>query len=173
LINYRFTINSFSKPVLNSHLINTPIGTMIAIADEHNLFLLEFTDSKEINIGNIIKRKTKPIEQIEEELKLYFSGKLKTFKTPIYIEGSEFQKKVWNELLKIPYGETRSYKQQAISLGNSNAFRAVANANGVNKLAIIIPCHRIIHSNGKLGGYAGGIEKKEWLLNHENNNKRN
>lgn len=110
---------------------------------------------------------TEALRSIEQELKKYFEGRLGKFTTPLFLLGSPFQKKVWNELLKIPYGTTRSYAAQAVSMGEPKATRAVANANGANQLAIVIPCHRIINSNGALGGYGGGIARKEWLLQHE------
>jgi AraC family transcriptional regulator of adaptative response/methylated-DNA-[protein]-cysteine methyltransferase len=136
---------------------------MIAIADEEYLYLLEFVEKigLEKEIENLcIKTKSvvtpgssAQVTSIEQELEEYFSGGLKEFKTPIYMMGSEFQKKAWNMLIQIPYGETRSYLDQARVIGNPKAFRAVANANGANQLAIIIPCHRIINNNGELGGY--------------------
>ncbi len=101
----------------------------------------------------------------------YFKGKLREFNTPIHLMGTSFQAQVWNQLLKIPYGETRSYLEQAKAIKKETAYRAVANANGANQLAIIIPCHRIINNNGKLGGYGGGTEKKKWLLEHEKKSK--
>ncbi|MBS0649400.1 MAG: bifunctional transcriptional activator/DNA repair protein Ada [Verrucomicrobia bacterium] len=163
--------------VLTASWINTPLGPMLAIADENALYLLEFIDrrglDKEIERFRkkmklpIIPGKTGPLQQIEAELKAYFSGKLREFKTPVAFLGTPFQKKVWEELRKIPFGETRSYAEIALAIGKPSAFRAVASANGSNQLAIAIPCHRVTHSSGALGGYAGGIKKKEWLLKHE------
>jgi AraC family transcriptional regulator of adaptative response/methylated-DNA-[protein]-cysteine methyltransferase len=115
----------------------------------------------------IVPGVTEPLRSIELELKNYFEGKLKIFTTPLFLLGSPFQQRVWKELLKIPYGTTRSYAAQATSMGEPKAIRAVANANGANQLAIVIPCHRIINTNGALGGYGGGIARKEWLLQHE------
>ncbi|ASG67464.1 hypothetical protein fh0823_00640 [Francisella halioticida] len=92
---------------------------------------------------------------------------MKNFSIPLKLTGTEFQKQVWQELLNIPYGETISYQQEAINIGKPTAFRAVANANGKNLLPIIIPCHRVINANGKLGGYTGGLEKKKLLLKLE------
>lgn len=151
-----------------STFIETPLGPMIAIADDVSLYLLEFADKKSLEHGNIVKGTPPPIISIKCELKSYFDKTLQNFQTPICMVGSDFQKKAWEELRRTPYGETRSYLNQATNLGKPTAFRAVANANGANKLAVIIPCHRIIRSNGALGGYAGGIEKKEWLIRHEN-----
>ncbi len=117
----------------------------------------------------IIPGSTKPLQLIENELKKYFDGKLTQFKTPLHLLGSPFQNKVWNALLKIPHGETRSYLDIAKSIKKPTAFRAVALANGANKMSIVIPCHRVINNNGNLGGYGGGISRKEWLINHEKN----
>ena len=120
----------------------------------------------------IIPGSTKPLQLIENELKKYFDGKLTQFKTPLHLLGSPFQNKVWNALLKIPHGETRSYLDIAKSIKKPTAFRAVALANGANKMSIVIPCHRVINNNGNLGGYSGGISRKEWLINHEKNQKK-
>ena len=155
--------------------IHTPLGIMVAISDQDTLYLLEFANKQRLQkeIEKLKKNKeiipgiTKPIAMIKKELELYFIGKLKVFKTPLHIIGSPFQKKAWDALMKTPYGQTRSYLEQAKIIGNEKAFRAIANANGANQLAIVIPCHRIINNNGDLGGYGGGIEKKQWLLQHE------
>jgi AraC family transcriptional regulator of adaptative response/methylated-DNA-[protein]-cysteine methyltransferase len=155
----------------------TPLGPMRAISDDEALYFLEFDDSKgfEWQIEQL-KKKTQamiiqsssiPIRSIERELKEYFSGNLKKFTTPIHMIGSIFQQKAWYALMQIPYGETRSYREQAQALRKPTAFRAVANANGANKIAFLIPCHRIINNNGELGGYGGGLGRKLWLLEHE------
>ena len=117
--------------------------------------------------GAIVIGITEPILSIKSELKSYFEGKLTEFKTPLYLSGSFFQTSVWEELIKTPYGVTRSYLEQAKCMGKPTACRAVANANAANRMAIVIPCHRIISTNGTLGGYAGGIDRKKWLLDHE------
>ncbi|QVK20770.1 methylated-DNA--[protein]-cysteine S-methyltransferase [Mycoplasmatota bacterium] len=114
----------------------------------------------------------KELELAHKELTEYFQGKRKEFTFNLIIEGTDFQKKVWLALLKIPYGETRSYKDIAISIGKPNASRAVGNANNKNKIAIAIPCHRVIGSNKKLVGYAGGIELKDYLLSLEKQSER-
>ena len=101
---------------------------------------------------------------LRQELDLYFQGRLKVFATPLETIGTAFQQQVWDALLTIPYGETRSYKEQAQQLGNPKAIRAVAAANGQNKVSILIPCHRVIGSDGKLTGYAGGLNRKQSLL---------
>lgn len=162
---------------LKSSHLETPLGPMLAIADEKALHLLEFVDGRGVEReverlqlklnATITSGKTDPISSIKTELQAYFKGALRVFKTPLHLSGSAFQNLAWNELLRIPYGETRSYLEQAKAIGKPKAFRAVANANGANQIAIVIPCHRIINSNGDLGGYGGGMHRKEWLINHE------
>lgn len=104
---------------------------------------------------------------LEKELAGYFAGALQTFTIPLQLKGTPFQESVWTGLQAIPYGLTWSYRSLSIHIKRESAHRAVANANGRNPLAIIIPCHRVIHSGGGLGGYAGGVERKQWLLDHE------
>lgn len=157
--------------------LETPLGQMLVIADDKQLYLLEFIQKRGLEkqidrLRNqlftvITPEKTQPIVSIEKELDAYFSGKLKQFKTPFVLIGSEFQKHAWKALGDIPYGKTKSYAEQAQIIKKPSAYRAVANANGRNQLAIIVPCHRIIRSHGELGGYAGGIARKQWLLDHE------
>lgn len=166
-----------NRHILKASWLDTKLGPMIAIADEQTLYLLEFLDRRglereierlrEKTKSAIIPGITQPIRSIESELDQYFEGVLRQVKTPLFFLGSPFQKRVWEELQKIPYGETRSYAEIAIALGKPSAFRAVANANGANQIAIVIPCHRVINTNGELGGYGGGIARKKWLLNHE------
>jgi methylated-DNA-[protein]-cysteine S-methyltransferase len=108
-----------------------------------------------------------PLPAAAQQLKEYFSGARREFDLPLKLQGSEFQQSVWHELLKIPFGETRSYGQLAKRLGNPNGSRAVGLANGRNPIAIIVPCHRVIGADGSLTGFGGGIERKEWLLSHE------
>jgi len=102
------------------------------------------------------------------QLSAYFTGELRQFDLPLRLKGTPFQLSVWEQLLKIPYGETRSYLDIARELGNPGAVRAVGAANGANPIVIIVPCHRVINSSGKLGGYGGGLWRKAWLLRHEN-----
>lgn len=166
--------------LLKASWLDTILGPMIAIADETHLYLLEFFDRRNIT-GEIEKLQahtqstitfghTPALESIEKEITDYFEGSLKTFSTPFFVPGSPFKQSVWESLVAITYGQTLSYKQQATNLGKPSACRAVANANGTNQCAIIIPCHRVITSSGKLGGYTAGIERKQWLLNHEKRN---
>ncbi|WP_207385981.1 bifunctional transcriptional activator/DNA repair enzyme AdaA [Legionella gresilensis] len=167
--------------ILYASWLDTKLGPMIAISSDSALYLLEFVDrrglEREIEYlkaktkACILPGKTCPITSIEKELAAYFDGKLQSFKTPVFILGTPFQQKVWDELKKIPAGETRTYLDIAKSIDKPSAFRAVAQANGANQLAIIIPCHRVINENGQLGGYGGGIARKEWLINLEKMNK--
>ena len=108
--------------------------------------------------------------ELEKQLKEYFAKERKEFTLPITLVGTPFQEEVWKVLQTIPYGETRTYKEQAITIGNPKGVRAVANANSKNRLSIIVPCHRVIGSNGTLTGYAGGLSRKEFLLNLEKSN---
>jgi methylated-DNA-[protein]-cysteine S-methyltransferase len=114
-----------------------------------------------------IQKDNELIESVRKDLDSYFDGKLKTFNTPLMFFGTDFQKVVWNALLKIPYGETISYKEEAKMIGSEKSVRAVANANGANNIAIIVPCHRVIGSNGDLRGYASGVDIKKRLLDIE------
>jgi len=165
------------KAILKETWLDTPLGSMIAIADDKALYLLEFVERRGLEReierlriktkSAIIPGRTMPIDSIDKELQLYFTGNLQQFTTPILLLGSLFQKLVWEELQKIPYGKTYSYADLAKNIGKQTAYRAVANANGNNQIAIVIPCHRVINTNGGLGGYAGGIDRKKWLIDHE------
>ena len=123
------------------------------------------------NNENYQEKDTKLLLEAKKELEEYFQGKRKKFDLPLEQEGTEFQKKVWKVLEKIPYGETRTYKEIAKMVGNEKASRAVGMANNKNNIPIIIPCHRVIGSNGKLVGYALGVNMKKYLLDLENRNK--
>lgn len=163
--------------ILKAAWLDTKLGPMIAIADSTALYLLEFIDrrglEKEIECLRkklkvaIIPGETLILKQIKCEITQYFDGQRMKFETPLHLIGSLFQKKVWDTLMKIPAGETRSYADIAKSINKPTAYRAVALANGANQLAIIVPCHRVINTNGDLGGYGGGITRKQWLLEHE------
>lgn len=168
---------SLNMNILTAAWIDTKLGSMVAISDEHSLYLLEFVDRRGLEREiERLRKKTKsviipgtsqPIRSITLELESYFSGEGLCFTTPVKLIGSDFQRKVWQSLQKISPGETYSYAELAASVGNPTAYRAVARANGLNQLALIIPCHRIINSNGELGGYGGGLTRKQWLINHE------
>jgi AraC family transcriptional regulator of adaptative response/methylated-DNA-[protein]-cysteine methyltransferase len=168
---------TIKKNVLKDSRIDTPLGPMIAIANEKVVYLLEFVERrglereverlKQKTHATIIPGSAPPLCSIEKELSQYFEGKLTAFKTPFSFLGTPFQKKVWEELIKIPFGETRSYSNIGEAIGQPTSYRAVARANGANQLAIIIPCHRVINANGNLCGYGGGVGRKKWLLDHE------
>lgn len=157
--------------------ISTPLGEMIACAVDQGICLLEFTDRKSIERqltalskalkAEMVEKEHRHFVQLEKELKEYFEGKRSQFDVPLFTTGTEFQEKVWQLLREIPMGEIRTYKQQSEILGNPKAIRAVGTANGINKIAILIPCHRVIGSNGELVGYAGGIWRKQKLLELE------
>ena len=165
--------------VFNAAWIDTELGPMIAIADDQQLYLLEFVDRRGLEReierlrqkmgAAIVPGETEAIQSIKKELCLYFQGKLSTFSTPLALLGSDFQKTVWKSLMEIPPGETRSYTELAQAIGKPSACRAVARANGANQIAIVIPCHRVINSNGELGGYGGGLRRKKYLIDHEKN----
>ncbi|SDE29231.1 methylated-DNA--[protein]-cysteine S-methyltransferase [Riemerella columbipharyngis] len=159
--------------------IATPLGEMLAGVSENRLCFLLFSDSRWIESqiqkllkcigGNLVAGEHPLFSLLEVELNNYFEGKQKTFTVPYSYTGTDFQKQVWQSLTRIPYGQTISYKQQALAINSPKAVRAVANANSRNPLAIIVPCHRVIGHNGKLTGYAGGLERKSELLNLEFN----
>lgn len=172
-----------TKPItFSSQIIPTPLGNMVAIADIQALYLLEFCDKK--NLSEELSRlcstyKVTVIQQnnnlilnlLARELQDYFAGVLQRFTTPVCLTGTDFEQRAWHALNAIPYGTTCSYIQQATLLNKHTAFRAVARANSKNRLAIIVPCHRVINKNGNVAGYAGGIARKEWLIMHEKTKK--
>ncbi len=141
------------------------IGLIEITGTEDGILSVDFVEDKSVDNPRIPPLLKRCVKQLDE----YFGGTRREFSVKLLPEGTDFQKKVWNELIKIPFGETRSYKDMAASIGNIKAVRAVGNANGKNKIGIIIPCHRVIGNNGKLVGYGGGLWRKEWLLKHERN----
>lgn len=154
----------------------SPIGRLKISGSEAGITNLDFEtgankEVKAINnqADNLYKLQNAPecLREAMIQLDEYFNGMRKEFSLKLQIEGTEFQKKVWQELLNIPYGATKSYKDIACAISNPKAVRAVGGANNKNKIAIIIPCHRVIGINGSLTGYAGELWRKEWLLNHE------
>lgn len=168
---------SVGKGLLMAGQIETPLGLMIAISDQDALYLLEFLNDSPweqeierlqyILKDSIIPGNTKIFDMIKQELGAYFEGKLREFTTKVKTLGTPFQKQVLSELRKIPFGKTCCYGDIASKLENKGVVRAIGTANGANRLPIIIPCHRVINADGKLGGYAGGIDRKRWLLAHE------
>ncbi|MGE0759129.1 MAG: bifunctional transcriptional activator/DNA repair enzyme AdaA [Pirellulaceae bacterium] len=167
----------YTGTLLYADWIDTPLGTMVALASEHALNLLEFADRRGLEREILcLRRRTQAaivpaphplLESIRTELTRYFAGESLEFSTPVAWRGTAFQQQVWEQLLTIPAGTTRSYAQQAAAIGMPAAVRAVARANGANQLAIIVPCHRVVGSDGSLTGYAGGLARKRWLLDHE------
>ncbi len=162
---------------LDAWRLSSPLGELLAVADTTGLYLLEFVAKGQVPAsvakllqqrpGALVYRTTPLLQQLEAALRAYFSGQPTLFAVPLHLEGTAFQQRAWQALLEVPWGATRSYKQQAVALGQPTASRAVAQANRANRLAIVVPCHRIIYSNGHWGGYAGGIDRKKWLLQHE------
>lgn len=180
-LKHQSLIQNFSQPrhavaPLIADILTTPLGDMIAVFSPQGLCLLEFVGQVrlETELRQIHQTKNAPIVwgnaaySLQNQLDNYFSGSLKTFDVPLDWVGTDFQQSVWQELCKIPYGKTISYQQQANAIGEPKAVRAVAAANGQNKISIIVPCHRVIGSNGKLTGYAGGLPRKQALLQLEN-----
>ena len=167
--------------ILLTHRFDTPLGKMLACASPSGLCLLEFADTptdaprlqKELNaLQRLLAATVEPginihIEQAQQQLLEYFHGQRRDFSVALHMSGTAFQQRVWNGLLRIPYGQTVSYQEEAQAIHQPSAVRAVANANGANRLAIVIPCHRVIGKNGQLVGYGGGLARKQWLLAHE------
>ena len=168
---------SMNKNVINITRLESPLGPLFAGGTEEGICLLEFTDRrmletefsslKKVFSASIIQSENIHFDLLRKELHEYFKGRRKQFTVPLVTPGTAFQQQVWNELQRIPYGTTRSYKQQAIAINKPEAVRAVANANGMNRIAIIIPCHRVIGEDGTMTGYGGGIWRKKWLLDLE------
>jgi AraC family transcriptional regulator of adaptative response/methylated-DNA-[protein]-cysteine methyltransferase len=173
-------VHSKERKIINVMRIETPLGPMFAGAVEEGICLLDFTDrrmletelktlSKLLN-ASIIQGSNPHFVAMNKQLTEYFEGGRKEFDLPLCTPGTEFQNLAWKSLITIPYGSTRSYKAQAASINIPEAFRAVANANGHNRIAIIIPCHRVIGEDGHLTGYGGGLWRKKWLLDFEKEN---
>jgi len=168
---------SKDKHLINITRLETPLGTMFAGATDQGICLLEFSDRKMLETefkilakklnANILQGANNHFDLLKLQLEEYFEGKRKEFTVPLCSPGTKFQQQVWESLQTIPYGSTSSYKQQAATIHNPDAIRAVANANGMNKISILIPCHRVIGENGNLTGYGGGLWRKKWLLDLE------
>ena len=162
--------------------LSTPLGPMFACSTHKGICLLEFTDRRmlESEFQEVQQRLNAPIvlgenahlKQLKIEMKEYFAKERKTFDVALDTPTTAFRQHVWDKLIEVPFGKTISYKEQAINLGNEKAVRAVANANGNNRIAIVIPCHRVIGSDGSLTGYAGGLDRKKWLLQHEGSHQK-
>ena len=155
----------------------SPLGPLVAGATSEGVCLLEFTDRPMLETelatvrrlfgAAVVPGSNEHLDKLRVELAGYFSGSLRAFSVPLVYPGTVFQRRVWDRLLAIPYGEPRSYEQLAVALGEARAARAVGRANGMNRLAILIPCHRVVNKNGELGGYGGGLRRKQYLLDLE------
>jgi methylated-DNA-[protein]-cysteine S-methyltransferase len=157
-------------------IIQSPVGDLKLVASDKGLvaILWEKDDPKRVRPSPLVNDCNHPIlRETERQLKEYFQGKRKSFSLKLDLSGTEFQREVWQALLKIPFGETRSYGQLARLLGNSRAMRAVGAANGKNPISIVVPCHRVIGASGKLIGFAGGLKIKALLLQLEGNTIHN
>ncbi|HEU4483921.1 MAG TPA: methylated-DNA--[protein]-cysteine S-methyltransferase [Povalibacter sp.] len=162
--------------------IDTPVGPLLAGATDQALVLLEFSER------NILDRQLQSVRQrfgaclmpgsnpvldtLRDQLREYFAGTRRNFELPLEYPGTPFQQRVWSMLLTIPYGQTRSYLDMARALGDPKATRAVGTTNGLNRIAIVIPCHRVINANGELGGYGGGLWRKQILLDLERGQRK-
>lgn len=165
------------KNIILMTRIDTPVGLMFLCATEKGICLLEFTDRRmlEAEFEDLQRRlnaiillgENNHLKQLKMEMQEYFGKTRKSFDVALDTPTTTFRQQVWDKLVEVPFGKTASYKELAIKLGNAKAVRAVANANGHNRVAIVIPCHRIIGSDGSLTGYAGGLDRKKWLLQHE------
>ena len=163
--------------MIKTTTIETPLGEMAAAATKDGICLLEFSDRRTLDseFKNLIwtfNETFKPggnkhLRALKKQLKEYFKGKRKEFSLSVVTPGTGFKQAAWGVLRKIPYGTTISYLEQAKLINYPSAVRAVANANGSNRIAIVIPCHRVIGSDGNLIGYGGGLERKRWLIDHE------
>jgi AraC family transcriptional regulator of adaptative response/methylated-DNA-[protein]-cysteine methyltransferase len=171
---------SKQQKIIDLKRIETPLGTMLVCGVNEGICLLEFTDRKMLETelksiakllnATIIQGNNKHFDTLETQLQEYFNGERKEFCVPLHMPATDFQNKVWTALQHIPYGQTKSYKEQAITIGSPKSVRAVANANGMNRISILIPCHRVIGSDGQLTGYGGGLWRKKYLLELEEKN---
>jgi len=162
--------------------LESPLGPIVAAANKNGICLLEFTDRRMLETQfNTLKKlfscaivpgDNAHLAKLKTELQAYFAGQLREFSLPLVYPGSPFQVRVWNELLQIPYGQTCSYEELARRIGAASGQRAVGHANGTNRIAILIPCHRVINKGGKLGGYGGGLWRKQHLLDLEKGARR-
>lgn len=148
--------------------LESPIGDLLVVGDGEHVTRLYLPNHKRGVMPDDSWRRSKtPFEQAQQELAEYFAGERRTFEVPLRAAGTPFQQRVWQELVRIPFGVTISYAELARRVGQPNASRAVGNANGRNPISIIVPCHRVIGADGRLTGYAGGLDNKRWLLDWE------
>ena len=152
---------------MKSLVYNSPVGNLLIRADEESIVEVSFSDSAHANEADDCE----VLDRCVAELETYFAGRLKDFTVPLKLIGTDFRKKCWQALRTIPYGETISYKELAVKVGNSKACRAVGGANHHNPIVVIVPCHRVIGSGGSLTGFGGGLDKKRFLLELEKKHK--
>jgi AraC family transcriptional regulator of adaptative response/methylated-DNA-[protein]-cysteine methyltransferase len=164
--------------ILTADWVSTPLGPMLAVASESGIVMLDFVDKsgfesaairmrRKLENCAIVPGKHRYLSLLKQQLGEYFAGARREFSVPLAPQGTDFERRVWDYLQKIPFGQTRSYGQQARAISKPSASRAVGAANGRNDISILIPCHRVIGASGSLVGYGGGLERKKWLLNHE------
>ena len=146
----------------------TPVGTAKIVGDKNGIKAVSILDEGTVSVALMNQKTPFCLQDCVVQLEEYFNGKRDHFNLTVNPKGTAFQKKVWKSLLKIPYGKTKNYLEQSTTLGDVKAIRAVASAIGKNPLWIVIPCHRVLGSDGSLTGYAGGVWRKKWLLAHEN-----
>lgn len=146
--------------------MDSPLGVLLVCADEQGICSLDFYEG-----SDVFKESNAHIACLKEELEAYFRGELKTFRVALHLVGTPFQQSVWEVLRHIPYGQSLSYTQEAAQLNHPKAIRAVANANGKNPVPIVVPCHRVIAKDGGIGGYSGGLWRKEFMLELERKNR--
>ncbi len=145
--------------------LDSPVGRLLVLGDDQFVTGIYFPQHKRSPVvADRWPQKDEPFAEVREQLAEYFAGERQQFDVPLRLIGTPFQQRVWQALAQIPFGETISYAQLATRVGQPTASRAVGNANGRNPLSILVPCHRIVGASGKLTGYAGGLENKEWLL---------
>lgn len=166
-----------AERVIRIRRLDTPLGPMLAGAEGDRLCLLEFADRRALQAqirslarhlrGSLVPGNHPMLDRVDDELRAYFDGRLRSFTVPLTIRGTRFQETVWRALLDIPHGQTRSYAELAEAVGRPRAVRAVGTANGANRLAIVVPCHRVIGADGRLSGYGGGVWRKRRLLELE------
>ncbi|HBY69039.1 MAG TPA: cysteine methyltransferase [Flavobacteriaceae bacterium] len=152
---------------MKTEYLNTPIGWMELKGNASGLASALFIDNEITPLTDVSEILPEPLQKALQQLSEYFKGDRQIFNIPLNPKGTEFQQKVWKELQNVSFGKTASYQQIANALGDPKVIRAAASANGKNPISIIIPCHRVIGSDGSLTGYAGGLHRKKWLLQHE------
>jgi AraC family transcriptional regulator of adaptative response/methylated-DNA-[protein]-cysteine methyltransferase len=173
--------NSRGREYVFLSWLPSPLGPVVAGATAAGVCLLEFADRRMLEAqfaavrrlfdAPVVPGSNEHLEKLRGELAEYFAGALRSFTVPLVYPGTPFQRRVWEQLLAIGYGQTRSYEELAVAVGQPRAVRAVGRANGLNRIAIVIPCHRVVNKNGKLGGYGGGLRRKQYLLDLESMNR--